>query len=158
MPVLNGSAAGRVITRYKTYTSYNVLHLVIRIFVTVNSFASDVLAIYGFAVYQACGTAPSHHPWTPFCPSPELTPLLSLPLGCFPGIIPRGNRSLIEIPMSVDVGTRLGSLEITALLGKGGMGEVYRARDTKLKRDVAIKILPDELSRDPRRVNRFQRE
>src|SRR5262249_4469001 len=42
MPVLNGSAAGRVITRYKTYTSYNVLHLVIRIFVTVNFFASDV--------------------------------------------------------------------------------------------------------------------
>ncbi len=41
--------------------------------------------------------------------------------------------------MSVDVGTRLGSLEITALLGKGGMGEVYRARDTKLKRDVARK-------------------
>jgi serine/threonine protein kinase len=60
--------------------------------------------------------------------------------------------------MSVDVGTRLGSLEITALLGKGGMGEVYRARDTKLKREVAIKILPDEFSRDPDRVSRFQRE
>jgi serine/threonine protein kinase len=60
--------------------------------------------------------------------------------------------------MSVDVGTRLGSLEITALLGKGGMGEVYRARDTKLKRDVAIKILPDEFSRDADRVSRFQRE
>src|SRR5215510_735275 len=60
--------------------------------------------------------------------------------------------------MSVDVGTRLGSLEITALLGKGGMGEVYRARDTKLKRDVAVKILSDEFSRDPDRVNRFQRE
>src|SRR5499426_3085801 len=60
--------------------------------------------------------------------------------------------------MSVAVGTRLGSLEITALLGKGGMGEVYRARDTKLKRDVAIKILPDEFSRDPARVSRFQRE
>src|SRR5262245_18109369 len=60
--------------------------------------------------------------------------------------------------MSVDVGTRLGSLEITALLGKGGMGEVYRARDTKLKRDVAIKILPEEFSRDPDRVSRFQRE
>ena len=60
--------------------------------------------------------------------------------------------------MSVDVGTRLGSLEITALLGKGGMGEVYRARDTKLKREVAIKILPEEFSRDPARVNRFQRE
>src|SRR5499433_1481911 len=60
--------------------------------------------------------------------------------------------------MSVDVGTRLGSLEITALLGKGGMGEVYRARDMKLKRDVAIKILPDEFSRDADRVSRFQRE
>src|SRR5262245_38773538 len=60
--------------------------------------------------------------------------------------------------MSVGVGTRLGSLEITALLGKGGMGEVYRARDTKLKREVAIKLLPDEFSRDPARVSRFQRE
>src|SRR5215467_10936880 len=60
--------------------------------------------------------------------------------------------------MSVDVGTRLGSLEITALLGKGGMGEVYRARDNKLKRDVAIKILSDEFSCDPARVSRFQRE
>src|SRR5437588_12213023 len=60
--------------------------------------------------------------------------------------------------MSVGVGTHLGSLEITALLGKGGMGEVYRARDSKLKRDVAIKILPEEFSRDPERVSRFQRE
>jgi serine/threonine protein kinase len=60
--------------------------------------------------------------------------------------------------MSVDVGTRLGSLDITALLGKGGMGEVYRARDAKLKRDVAIKILPEEFSRDHDRVSRFQRE
>ena len=60
--------------------------------------------------------------------------------------------------MSVTIGTQLGSHEITALLGKGGMGEVYRARDTRLKRDVAIKILPDEFSRDPERVARFQRE
>jgi serine/threonine-protein kinase len=60
--------------------------------------------------------------------------------------------------MSVSVGTRLGSLEITALLGKGGMGEVYRARDAKLKREVAIKLLPDQLSRDPNRVSRFQIE
>src|SRR6516225_9766175 len=56
------------------------------------------------------------------------------------------------------IGKQLGSHEITALLGKGGMGEVYRARDAKLKRDVAIKILPDEFSRDPSRVSRFQRE
>src|SRR6266487_4235502 len=60
--------------------------------------------------------------------------------------------------MAFTVGTRLGSHEITALLGKGGMGEVYRARDTKLKREVAIKILPDEFSRDPDRLSRFQRE
>src|SRR6266542_4142404 len=61
-------------------------------------------------------------------------------------------------PMTISIGTHLGSHEITALLGKGGMGEVYRARDTKLKRDVAIKILPDEFARDADRVSRFQRE
>jgi eukaryotic-like serine/threonine-protein kinase len=60
--------------------------------------------------------------------------------------------------MSVTVGTQLGSHEIIGMLGKGGMGKVYRARDTKLKREVAIKILPDEFSRDPDRVRRFQRE
>ena len=60
--------------------------------------------------------------------------------------------------MALTAGTRLGSYEITALLGKGGMGEVYRARDLKLKREVAIKILPDEFSRDRDRVSRFQRE
>src|SRR6266850_8070631 len=60
--------------------------------------------------------------------------------------------------MPVTIGTQLGSHEITALLGKGGMGEVYRARDMKLKRDVAIKILPAEFSSDPDRVSRFQRE
>jgi serine/threonine protein kinase len=60
--------------------------------------------------------------------------------------------------MALTIGTQLGSHEITALLGEGGMGEVYRARDTKPKRDVAIKVLPDEFSRDPERVSRFQRE
>ncbi|PYS32288.1 MAG: hypothetical protein DMG14_34905 [Acidobacteria bacterium] len=60
--------------------------------------------------------------------------------------------------MTIVIGQQLGSYEITALLGKGGMGEVYRARDTKLKREIAIKILPEEFSLDPDRVNRFQRE
>src|SRR4030095_987062 len=60
--------------------------------------------------------------------------------------------------MGLTIGSLLGSHEITALLGKGGMGEVYRARDLKLKREVAIKILPEEFSREPDRVSRFQRE
>src|SRR5438128_473726 len=51
-----------------------------------------------------------------------------------------------------------GSFEVLSIVGRGGMGEVYRARDTRLKREVAIKILPDEFSRDPERVARFQRE
>jgi serine/threonine protein kinase/Tol biopolymer transport system component len=60
--------------------------------------------------------------------------------------------------MAIAIGQHLGSYEITAVLGKGGMGEVYRARDLKLKRDVAIKILPDEFSLDADRLIRFQHE
>src|SRR5215813_11084911 len=60
--------------------------------------------------------------------------------------------------MTFTPGTKLGSYEITALLGVGGMGEVYRARDSKLGREVAIKVLPDAFGRDPERVARFQRE
>src|SRR5438093_12582446 len=52
----------------------------------------------------------------------------------------------------------LRSFELISIVGRGGMGEVYRARDTKLKREVAIKILPEEFSRDPDRIARFQRE
>ena len=60
--------------------------------------------------------------------------------------------------MSLAAGTRLGPYDILAPLGAGGMGEVYRATDTKLKRQVAIKILPAELAADPERLARFQRE
>jgi serine/threonine-protein kinase len=58
----------------------------------------------------------------------------------------------------LSTGDRLGSYDIVALLGVGGMGEVYRARDTKLGRDVAIKVLPSSLTSDPDRLARFQRE
>src|SRR5262245_52701278 len=60
--------------------------------------------------------------------------------------------------MTLSFGTRLGAYEIVSLLGAGGMGEVYRARDTKLERDVAIKVLPEAFVADPERVARFQRE
>jgi Tol biopolymer transport system component len=60
------------------------------------------------------------------------------------------------VPLSI--GTRLGPYEILSALGAGGMGEVYRAYDTKLKRDVAIKVLPDLFANDPERLARFQRE
>ena len=60
--------------------------------------------------------------------------------------------------MSLKPGTKLGSYEILSPLGKGGMGEVFRARDSKLDRDVAIKVLPEFYARDPERVARFQRE
>ena len=60
--------------------------------------------------------------------------------------------------MALTPGTRLGAYEVTAQIGEGGMGEVYRATDTRLKRQVAIKILPPSLAADPDRLARFQRE
>ena len=60
--------------------------------------------------------------------------------------------------MLLSTGTRLGSYEIVAALGAGGMGEVYRARDTMLGRDVAIKVLPELFAADTERLARFQRE
>src|SRR6266481_3198965 len=60
--------------------------------------------------------------------------------------------------MPFPAGTRMGPYEILAAIGAGGMGEVYRARDTKLKRDVALKVLPEAFAGDPERMARFQRE
>src|SRR5512141_1661981 len=60
--------------------------------------------------------------------------------------------------MSLATGTKLGPYEIIAPLGAGGMGEVYRARDTRLERDVAIKVLPESFAADPERLRRFEQE
>jgi Tol biopolymer transport system component/tRNA A-37 threonylcarbamoyl transferase component Bud32 len=60
--------------------------------------------------------------------------------------------------MAIPAGRRIGVYEVTALIGSGGMGEVYQAHDTKLGRDVAIKVLPEQFARDPERLARFQRE
>jgi serine/threonine protein kinase len=60
--------------------------------------------------------------------------------------------------MPISSGTRLGSYELLAQIGSSGMGEVYQAHDTKLGRDVAIKVLPEAFAHDPERLSRFQRE
>src|SRR5437773_3038071 len=60
--------------------------------------------------------------------------------------------------MSLSAGTRLGPYEILSAIGAGGMGEVYRARDTTLNRDVAMKVLPESFASDPDRLARFTRE
>ena len=61
-------------------------------------------------------------------------------------------------PMALQAGARLGPYEVLSLIGAGGMGEVYRARDPKLHRDIAIKVLPERVARDPERLARFARE
>ena len=60
--------------------------------------------------------------------------------------------------MPLNVGSRLGHYDVTALIGEGGMGQVYRATDTKLNRDVALKVLPQAFTNDPDRLARFERE
>src|SRR5215470_9829239 len=72
----------------------------------------------------------------------------------------RAKRAIMSLqnPMSLNTGARLGPYEIVGVLGAGGMGEVYRARDSRLGRDVAIKVLPGEFSSDRERVARFELE
>src|SRR5882672_11362197 len=60
--------------------------------------------------------------------------------------------------MPLSPGARLGSYEIVSMLGAGGMGEVYRARDSRLKREVAVKVLPQAISAEPERLHRFEQE
>src|SRR6201981_758866 len=60
--------------------------------------------------------------------------------------------------MALVAGTKLGSYEVVAQIGAGGMGEVYQAYDTRLGRDVAIKVLPEAFAHDPGRLSRFERE
>src|SRR3990170_7334114 len=60
--------------------------------------------------------------------------------------------------MSIAKGTRFGPYEVLGQIGAGGMGEVYSANDTQLKREVALKVLPEQFARDPERLARFRRE
>ncbi len=60
--------------------------------------------------------------------------------------------------MALSEGTKIGPYEVIGLIGQGGMGEVWRARDTKLDRDVALKVLPEAFTSDPDRLARFERE
>ncbi len=60
--------------------------------------------------------------------------------------------------MALSEGTKIGPYEVIGLIGQGGMGEVWQARDTKLDRDVALKVLPEAFTSDPDRLARFERE
>ena len=66
--------------------------------------------------------------------------------------------AVLEETSRLDPGAALGPYRVEALLGAGGMGEVYRARDTKLNRDIALKVLPESFTHDPDRLARFTRE
>ena len=82
-------------------------------------------------------------------------PLASL---CSPAVR-AGLQSLYDQrDLALTPGTRLGVYEVTAQIGEGGMGQVWRARDTQLNRDVALKVLPDSFANDPDRLARFTRE
>jgi len=79
-------------------------------------------------------------------------------MGAYTGGLLQFSNSSEERGLALLAGTRLGPYEIVSPLGAGGMGEVYRARDLKLGRSVAIKVLPADVARDPEKLGRFQRE
>ena len=87
-------------------------------------------------------------------------PAAVLAVGLLAGECPDLLRVSEETPltMALEVGSRLGHYKVSALIGEGGMGQVYRATDTTLDRDVALKVLPDAFTADPDRLARFERE
>jgi Tol biopolymer transport system component len=89
---------------------------------------------------------------------PSLKPEVELLLASKAGDTDDVLQSALPDRIALGKGSRLGPYEIVSLIGAGGMGEVYRARDTALKRDVAIKVLPDSCTSDPGRSRRFQQE
>jgi serine/threonine protein kinase len=84
--------------------------------------------------------------------------ILNLLLTRYPGSEDAGASKIVQHPMTLSAGTRLGPYEILAPIGAGGMGEVYRSKDTKLDREVAVKVLPAAFAEDPERLARFERE
>src|SRR5450432_3558856 len=79
-------------------------------------------------------------------------------LGFIRGLRAQVKASKIDVLMSLSAGSFVGPFEIAALVGRGGMGEVYRARDRRLKREVAIKVLPPRFTTSPEWLRRFESE
>src|SRR5262245_14722261 len=102
----------------------------------------------------------SRHCYAISCPRAQSTfPITPLIRDWPSGEVPKHySRAIITPPMPLAPGTHLGPYEITTPLGAGGMGEVYKAKDTRLDRYVAVKILPDQLCKDTTRKQRFERE
>ncbi len=97
----------------------------------------------------------SHAAFNSPCPGPP-----ARPIGTSAGTPEKfaGRYNLALHPMSLSAGTQLGPYEVVELIGAGGMGEVYKARDLRLHRDVAVKVMPASFAADPERLRRFEQE